>query len=132
MTTPESTATQKIIEDALGGVRKILRVAVETEHQAMIVLLVLTGAGASLPQRGFVMASVQYQRDSVVSRRCSMFVRGSAFCVDMQGNSTSTDPRLGFGDRRREVIWSRSLECAGMLASSTAKHRDRRCVGASR
>ncbi len=46
--TPGGTATRKIIEDIVGGRGIRPRIAVETAHQAMIVPLVLSGAGATL------------------------------------------------------------------------------------
>ncbi|MDA3629946.1 LysR family transcriptional regulator [Saccharopolyspora sp. WRP15-2] len=47
VTTPRGTATREVIEDAVAGPR----VAVETAHQAMVVPLVLAGAGATLLPR---------------------------------------------------------------------------------
>ncbi|WP_020499925.1 LysR family transcriptional regulator [Sciscionella marina] len=49
--TPVGTATREIIEDVLGGCADPPRVAIETAHQAMIVPLVVAGAGVSLLPR---------------------------------------------------------------------------------
>lgn len=46
--TPEGTATREIIEDIVGTAGTRPSVAVETAHQAMIVPLVLSGAGVTL------------------------------------------------------------------------------------
>ncbi len=51
ITTPRGTATRRIVEDALRGLGIEPRVVVETEHRAMIVPLVLAGAGAALLPR---------------------------------------------------------------------------------
>ncbi|MEV6899540.1 LysR family transcriptional regulator [Amycolatopsis sp. NPDC051372] len=50
VTTPPGTATRWIVEEALRGTAEP-RVVVETEHRAMIVPLVLAGAGAALLPR---------------------------------------------------------------------------------
>lgn len=63
VTTPESTATREIIEHAVGGRRSRPRVAVETAHQAMIVPLVLAGAGATLLPKSMAEAA---RRDGAV------------------------------------------------------------------
>lgn len=46
--TPEGSATREILEAALRGVGAVPEIAVETAHRAMIVPLVLAGAGAAL------------------------------------------------------------------------------------
>lgn len=63
VTTPESTATREIIEHAVGDRRAGPRVAVETAHQAMIVPLVLAGAGATLLPKSMAEAA---ERDGAV------------------------------------------------------------------
>ncbi|MER7010390.1 LysR family transcriptional regulator [Saccharopolyspora sp. NPDC000359] len=51
VTTPRGTATREVIEDTVAASSAKPRVAVETAHQAMIVPLVLAGAGATLLPR---------------------------------------------------------------------------------
>ncbi|GAA4859456.1 LysR family transcriptional regulator [Saccharopolyspora rosea] len=51
VTTPRGTATRAVIEDTVGAKGASPAVAVETAHQAMIVPLVLSGAGATLLPR---------------------------------------------------------------------------------
>ncbi|MCI2416334.1 LysR family transcriptional regulator [Saccharopolyspora sp. K220] len=48
VTTPRGTATRAVIEDTVGARGAAPAVAVETAHQAMVVPLVLAGAGATL------------------------------------------------------------------------------------
>src|SRR5699024_7114852 len=48
VTTPEGTATRAIIDNTVSSQGAPPRVSVETAHQAMIVPLVLAGAGATL------------------------------------------------------------------------------------
>ncbi|MGP4016371.1 LysR family transcriptional regulator [Saccharopolyspora sp. 5N708] len=48
VTTPRGTATRAVIEDAVGAKGATPVVAVETAHQAMVVPLVLAGAGSTL------------------------------------------------------------------------------------
>lgn len=69
VTTPKGTATREVIEDTVGrqersGRRFSPEVAVETAHQAMIVPLVLAGAGATLLPRS--MAEDAAERGAVV------------------------------------------------------------------
>lgn len=64
VTTPESTATREVIEDVVGTLDVRPRIAVETAHQAMVVPLVLTGAGATLLPRS--MAEDAAQQGAVV------------------------------------------------------------------
>lgn len=51
VTTPAGTATRDVLEDAMRGLGLEPRIAVETVHRAMLVPLVLAGAGASLLPR---------------------------------------------------------------------------------
>ncbi|HEY3712504.1 MAG TPA: LysR family transcriptional regulator [Amycolatopsis sp.] len=51
VTTPQGTATRWLVEDALRGSGREPRIVVETEHRAMMVPLVLAGAGAALLPR---------------------------------------------------------------------------------
>lgn len=51
VTTPIGTATRDILEDVIRGLGIEPRIAVETVHRAMLVPLVLAGAGASLLPR---------------------------------------------------------------------------------
>ncbi|MDT8912892.1 LysR family transcriptional regulator [Amycolatopsis sp. PS_44_ISF1] len=51
VTTPWGTATRRLVEDALRGGGSGPRIVVETEHRAMMVPLVLAGAGAALLPR---------------------------------------------------------------------------------
>lgn len=48
VTTPRGTATREVIDSAVGAQGEQPRVVVETAHQAMVVPLVLAGAGATL------------------------------------------------------------------------------------
>ena len=64
VTTPEGTATREVIEDTVGAQGTSPRVAVETAHQAMVVPLVLVGAGATLLPRS--MARDAAERGAVV------------------------------------------------------------------
>lgn len=59
VTTPESTATREVIEDVVGTLDVRPRIAVETAHQAMVVPLVLTGAGATLLPRSMAQDAAQ-------------------------------------------------------------------------
>ncbi|GAA3571447.1 LysR substrate-binding domain-containing protein [Amycolatopsis ultiminotia] len=51
VSTPPGTTTRRIVEDTLAGLDVEPRIVVETEHRAMIVPLVLSGAGAALLPR---------------------------------------------------------------------------------
>ncbi|WP_328609648.1 LysR family transcriptional regulator [Amycolatopsis sp. NBC_00345] len=51
VTTPRGTATRWLVDDALRGSGSEPRIVVETEHRAMMVPLVLAGAGAALLPR---------------------------------------------------------------------------------
>ncbi len=51
VTTPRGTTTRAVLDDVLVGEGVLPRVAVETEHRAAIVPLVLAGAGAALLPR---------------------------------------------------------------------------------
>ncbi|GAA0531899.1 LysR family transcriptional regulator [Saccharopolyspora subtropica] len=62
--TPPGTATRAVIEDTVGSGGATPSVAVETAHQAMIVPLVLAGAGATLLPRS--MAQDAADRGAVV------------------------------------------------------------------
>lgn len=64
VTTPQGTATREVIEDTVGYQEATPEVAVETAHQAMIVPLVLAGAGATLLPRS--MAEDAAERGAVV------------------------------------------------------------------
>ncbi|MBB4688435.1 LysR family transcriptional regulator [Amycolatopsis jiangsuensis] len=51
VSTPPGTTTRRIVEDTLAGLDVEPRIVVETEHRAMIVPLVLSGAGSALLPR---------------------------------------------------------------------------------
>ncbi|GAB2733322.1 LysR substrate-binding domain-containing protein [Salinifilum aidingensis] len=65
VTTPEGTATRAIIDNTVGSRGVLPRVAVETAHQAMIVPLVLAGAGATLLPKSM---AEEAERDGAVVR----------------------------------------------------------------
>lgn len=78
VTTPEGTATREVIEDVVGTRSVRPRVAVETAHQAMIVPLVLTGAGATLLPRSMAQDAAQ-QGAVVLPLRPRVLRRGVLF-----------------------------------------------------
>jgi DNA-binding transcriptional LysR family regulator len=73
VTTPEGTATRDVIEDTVGAQGTSPGVAVETAHQAMIVPLVLAGAGATLLPRS--MAKDAAERGAAVLPLCPRVIR---------------------------------------------------------
>ncbi|MBA8824303.1 DNA-binding transcriptional LysR family regulator [Saccharopolyspora lacisalsi] len=78
VTTPEGTATREVIEDVVGTRSAPPRVAVETAHQAMIVPLVLAGAGATLLPRSMAQDAAQ-QGAVVLPLRPRVVRRGVLF-----------------------------------------------------
>nr|WP_218889178.1 LysR family transcriptional regulator [Saccharopolyspora hordei] len=78
VTTPRGTATREVIEDVVRAQGARPRVAVETAHQAMVVPLVLAGAGATLLPRS--LAREAGERGAVVlALRPRVVRRGALF-----------------------------------------------------
>lgn len=121
VTTPERTATREIIEHVVGsqGVRP--HVSVETAHQAMIVPLVLAGAGATLlpksmaekaehdgavvlPLRPRVVRSGRlFWRPGPLSPAAAEFVDiASRYAARGERNGRATTSRAGTADEGRE------------------------------
>ena len=78
VTTPVGTATRAVIEDTVGTQGASPRVAVETAHQAMIVPLVLVGAGATLLPRSMARDAAE-RGAAVLTLRPRVIRRGVLF-----------------------------------------------------
>ncbi|QUH03387.1 LysR family transcriptional regulator [Saccharopolyspora erythraea] len=109
VTTPEGTATREVIDHTVSAQGASPRVAVETAHQAMVVPLVLAGAGATLLPRSLARdaaergAAVLPLRPRVIRRGVLFWRRGPLSpaagefvrLVMSQASRGSADPRRG-------------------------------------
>lgn len=78
VTTPRGTATREVIESAVGAQGERPRVVVETAHQAMVVPLVLAGAGATLLP-GSMAREASERGAAVLPLRPRLIRRGTLF-----------------------------------------------------
>lgn len=113
VTTPRGTATREVIESAVGAQGQRPRVVVETAHQAMVVPLVLAGAGATLlpgsmareaAERGAAVLPLRprlirrgtlFWRPGPLSPAAAEFVRIVESRTSGCGRSPSSDPGEG-------------------------------------
>jgi LysR family transcriptional regulator, carnitine catabolism transcriptional activator len=112
VTTPPGTSTRRVVDDALAGIGRTTRVAVETDHRESLIPLVLAGAGVAVVPDSLVASArgqgaVVMALDRPLTRDIGMIHRDGPLSpaarafFDLAQPSARAEPVVGKGSRKR-------------------------------